>query len=296
MSKYEMNKLDRMMSPIGRYLVTGILILLILGAAFVLLVFKTNKILDVDNKVAESNYLRTKPVTTNVDVVKQFLAVGDGEAEPIIGTGSSSAEGFDQQVCDKLKAGGYSEDKAIAMTYAWCAFSEKYGKEFAIGVMANVNAEGTLGAVEQKFSISHAHGFSLPSGKSVVQSAADVEYLKAWDSTSTVRDKGVQKGSCGFGISQMSFDRRVRLCAVYLKTVTDYKSVDQMASAEIKYIDSEIADGGNFDHVPKACVGKSPEECASIVCEKFEIPNHLAAQKVIRAGYASNIKKIMGVS
>lgn len=295
MKKLKFNKIDRTTSPFGRYLMVCVSVLCLCSAAVVMILFRTNTVLNVDDAVGAANILKIQPSATSVSVSRSLLEQQSaGGASAAIGSGEVGS--FDQSVYDKLMGGGYGEDKSLAMTYAWCTFSGKYSPEFALGVMANIKAEGAPGVVEHAFSKSHAHGFCLPSGKSEVQDAADVEYLKAWDSTSEVKDKGVKKGSCGFGMAQMSFGRRVRLCDAYLANVTDYKDKHQLAIAEIAYIDAELAEGGAYDNVPKKCAGKSAEECAKIVCTDFESPAHEQSQAVIRSGYISKLKRVMGVN
>lgn len=295
MHKFKTNSIDKMTSPFGRYFVVCALVIIMIACATILVLFRTNTVLNVDTLVSDSMITKVQPTTTSVSVIKSIIEDEQSSAysTPI---GSGEVGSFDQSIYDKFIAAGYDEEKSLAITYAWCTFSGKYSPEFAIGLMANILSEGSAGAVEQAFSIKHAHGFSLPSGKAFVQDAADVEYLKAWDSKSKTKDKGVQKGSCGFGMAQMSFDRRVRLCDAYLAHVSDYKDKHQLATAEIAYIDSEVATGGHFDNVPKACEGKSYEECAKIICLKFEMPASPQTQAVIRANKVAKLKQTLGLN
>lgn len=294
MKKLRVNKIDKTTSPFGRYMMVCVSVLCICSAAVVMLLFRTNTILNVDDIVNEDDILRVQPSATSVSVTKNLL---DQQAanSSLSAIGSGEVGSFDQSVYDKLVDAGYGKDKSLAMTYAWCTFSGKYGPEFALGVMANIKAEGAPGVVEHAFSKSHAHGFSLPSGGTEVKSTEDVEYLKAWDHTSEVKDKGVKKGSCGFGMAQMSFGRRVRLCDAYLANVTDYSDKHQLAIAEVAYIDAELAEGGAYDSVPKKCKGKSAEECAKIVCTEFESPANEQSQAVIRSGYIDKLKRTLSV-
>lgn len=287
--KFKTKRLDKIQSGFGQYFIVIALILVICCTAFVLLMFRTNILLNVD-EIVQNSVIHVRPSATSVSVSSQLMDDNLGEQTS---SAQSPTGDFDQSVYDKLIAAKFSEAKSVAMTYAYSTFAPLYGTETAIGIMANVQAEGTLGAVEDSFARLHAHGFSLPSGKTIVSSQADVEYLKSWDSSSSAIDHGVKKGSCGFGMAQMSWGRRVKLCDFYLQYVTDYNDLKSMAYAEIAHMGSELEDGGAYNSVVKHCSGKSATEAARVVCLEYEVPANRYVAAVIRSGYAARIQQIL---
>lgn len=202
----------------------------------------------------------------------------------------------DDQVYQALKNAGYG--KAYALAAAYKAAAPVYGQNFAIGLMANIQAEGSYGVVEYTFSSSghyhDTHGFSLPSGSTKVKNATDVQYLinESWD-TSTKHSYG--KGecsprSCGFGSIQWSFDRRIGLAKKYLSCLSVYDD-EHMGAVEVAYMMDEFA--GGYHPVVEHCDGKSPEDCARVICKEYEIPKNASAAAEVRAGNATAIKNIL---
>ena len=64
------------------------------------------------------------------------------------------------------------------MAIAYELVNPTLGTDAAIGLMANIVAEGDCGVVEYEFSREHDHGFSLPSGESKITTYSDLNYLE----------------------------------------------------------------------------------------------------------------------
>lgn len=164
-------------------------------------------------------------------------------------------------------------DKADALAYAYSVVQPTLGVNAAIGLMANVASEGNFGVVEHAFSVNKPYGFSLPSGGTIVKTMNDVEYLKAWDSTTTTGSP--KKGSCGFGCVQWSYDRRVTLANIYISMSQGSITEELKMTAEIQMMATELSPGtGYYNNVSSAAnkAGGSPEKWAEAFCDYYEMP------------------------
>ena len=239
---------------------------------------------------------------------KSYYSTGSDDNS---GTGGGSA-GYNKEVYDILKKSNKYKAKAKAMAMVYGMFEEKYGKNQAIGMMANVFHEGNFGVVESAFAMYHYFDFYLPSGSTtVVKSKKDAEYLKNWnaDSRHQKRQKvtnsrgqtiNYQEASCGAGIFAWSFYLRVYLAENYIKSCSAY-SQDELAVVEIEFmedlLDGKYANkkpyGYDYRSVIKHMKGKSANECASIFCEEFERPWNVSTAKGLRASTAGEIKAML---
>ena len=182
------------------------------------------------------------------------------------------------QVLDALKNSQWSS-KAEALSVAYFVIKDcGYSTECAIGLMANLLAEGNYGLVEYAFSKSHSFGFRLPSGGFVCKTIADIEYMRDW----TTSNEGTgnskwKKGSCGFGSVQWSYGRRVnfaKLCLSIMKTDSDVNDKN-WSIAEATFITQELKNE-YYSRIAKAAnaAGGSVEAWAEAFCDKYEMPQH----------------------
>lgn len=201
-----------------------------------------------------------------------------------------------EQVYNALKDSEF-KNKAKILSIVYGAAEPVYGKDFAIGMMANVYAEGSPGVVEYAFSQYHYWGFELPSGKTTIQNADDVNYLLNWDHTSKEKDShGYQKGSVGIGICGWSFGRRINLLKEYQKYVKNY-TTDEFTAVEISFMLAEYASSSYKSKVVDASLGKGCETAAKNICLYYEAPANKEAQAIKRAGYAKSIYSLLsGIS
>ena len=182
------------------------------------------------------------------------------------------------KVLDALKNSKWSS-KAESLSLAYFVVLDcGYSIECAIGLMANLLAEGNYGLVEYAFSKSHSFGFRLPSGGYICKTIKDIEYMRDW----TTSDEGTgnskwKKGSCGFGSVQWSYGRRVNFAKICLSIMKEDSDVNEKnwAIAEATFITQELKNE-YYSRVSKAAInaGGSVEAWAEAFCDKYEIPQH----------------------
>jgi len=181
------------------------------------------------------------------------------------------------KVLDTLKNSKW-KSKADSLSVAYNALRENgYSVECAIGLMANLEAEGNYGIVEYAFSKSHSFNFYLPSGGFKCKTIADIEYVRNW----TTSDDGTgnskwKKGSCGFGSVQWSYKRRVNfanLCLTIMKNDFDVND-NNWSIAEATFIIQELKNT-YYNSVEKAATkaGGSVEAWAEAFADRYEIPS-----------------------
>ena len=170
------------------------------------------------------------------------------------------------------------KSKADSLSVAYNALRENgYSIECAIGLMANLVAEGNYGIVEYAFSKSHSFNFYLPSGGFKCKTIADIEYVRNWTTSNDGSGNSKwKKGSCGFGSVQWSFIRRVNfanLCLTIMKNDSDVND-NNWAIAEATFIIQELKNG-YYSPVQKAATkaGGSVEAWAEAFSDKYEIPS-----------------------
>ena len=181
------------------------------------------------------------------------------------------------KVLDALKKSPWSS-KADSLAVAYYTLKENgYSNECAIGLMANLFAEGNYGIVEYSFSKKHSFGFYLPSGGVKCKTIADINYVKNWTTSNEGSGNSkLKKGSCGFGSVQWSFGRRVNfanICLSIMKVDSDVHD-GNWSIAEATFITQELK-GGYYNSVQKAALGAdgSVEDWAEAFADKYEIPS-----------------------
>lgn len=143
----------------------------------------------------------------------------------------------------------------------------------AIGLMANIAAEGNYGVVEHAFSLRKPYGFGLPSGGTVMKTVEDIDYLLNWDSTTSTGDPKI--GSCGVGSVQWSYGRRIGFLKVVKGLINDGMAIndDMWSTAEATYIMQEFQPGGGYyTKVLSHVSSNTAEEWAEAFCDYYEIP------------------------
>lgn len=226
-----------------------------------------------------------------------------GFVNPNAGSGGGGGGGNDlsptaEEVRQKLLNSQYAS-KADAMALAYDTVHDNIGTNGAIGIMANIWHEGTFGIVEEHFSVNHAHGFSLPSGGKYIKNKDDLNYLKNWDYTSTDKDKyPVQKGSCGVGAVQWSFDRRIQVIDIYIRRLGNAYEVsdDVKKNSEAEMIGTELTPGTKYYNavsIPANNAGGSPEAWAEAFADYYERCENCCGkgEKMTQAGSACRTRR-----
>jgi len=184
------------------------------------------------------------------------------------------------KIRDALKSSQWaSKADSLAVAYD-VVIAAGYSVKCAIGLMANLVAEGNYGIVEYAFSSSHNFGFYLPSGGVKCKTIADINYVKNWTTDKNAGSKKMStytlyKGSCGFGSVQWSYDRRVNFAKVCLNIMKKDSDVNDAnwAAAEATFIAQELKNG-YYNSVANAAnnAGGSVEAWAEAFTDKYERP------------------------
>ena len=183
----------------------------------------------------------------------------------------------DTNVLEALKTSPWSS-KADSLAVAFYVIMDcGYSVECAIGLMANLVAEGNYGIVEYSFSKSHGYNFYLPSGGYKCKTIKDIEYVRDWPITNDNSSKSkLQRGSCGFGSVQWSFGRRVNFANVCLQIMKNDSDVNDKnwAIAEATFITQELKNS-YYNAVEKAAknAGGSVADWAEAFTDKYEKPS-----------------------
>lgn len=191
-------------------------------------------------------------------------------------------------VYQALLAAGYPQDKAYAMSVAYGATEPKYGRNFAIGMMANIAHEGKFGQLEYKSKAgywSQANAQILALQGKVISSR---EMAETWFNN--------VPNVSGFGVGAIQWSspgRRTGILNSYLAKATSYSQED-LGAIEVAYMVSELS--GGYASVPASCVGKSSAECASTICSMYEKPDKTSYRAGIRAQTAAKLDQILGVT
>ena len=181
------------------------------------------------------------------------------------------------KILDALKNSPWKA-KADSLSVAYYTLiNNGYSVECAIGLMANLVAEGNYGIVEYAFSKSHSFNFYLPSGGFKCKTIADIVYVRNWTTSNANSGKSKwKKGSCGFGSVQWSYDRRVNfanLCLSIMKNDSDVND-SNWSIAEATFIIQELKNG-YYNSVEKAATkaGGTVEAWAEAFTDKYERPS-----------------------
>ena len=177
-----------------------------------------------------------------------------------------------------------SKADSLSLAY-YTLLNNGYSMECAIGLMANLFAEGNYGIVEYSFSKNHSYGFNLPSGGFKCKTIRDIIYVRDWTTSNNGSGK-LKKGSCGFGSVQWSFERRVNFANVCLSIMKDDSDVndDNWAIAESTFITQELKNG-YYNSISKAAIkaGGSVGDWAEAFTDKYERPQN-ACLKMTNTG------------
>ena len=231
------------------------------------------------------NYALNKQECINAMVPNQFYGLwttnvsngntSTGGSSSVIGDLSTS------QVYQALAADKAYAAKAPAMAAAYEAAAPLYGKEFAIGLMANIVAEGNYGQIEYK----NSQGYWSKASSDVLAIAGKIVSSESMVDTLL---NGIPDGTKGIGVGsiQWSGGRRVMLLNEYKANAKAYTN-DELGVIEVNYMMKELA--GGYQTVVQACSGKGASECASIICKNYEKPAHKNSEAVTRANTASDL-------
>ena len=210
------------------------------------------------------------------------------------------------EVYNKLAADPRYSSKATAMALAYTYAVDKYGENFAIGLMANILAEGDSGLVEGMWTYSSGGDSKVKSNCSCNGSSGKYVYWY-WNQAScavhslayTYIDSEsdidtlltIPNGVAGIGVGsvQWSGGRRVGLLNLYKQKGVTF-SKDELLEIEVEYTMMEFA--GDYYKVVMACSGKSAAECGSIICSQYEKPAG-SDQPVIRGNSAAEIYALL---
>lgn len=198
----------------------------------------------------------------------------------------------ESEVKAALVAGGYDNQKAIAMARAYGIINPVLGTNAAIGLMANIANEGSLGEVEHSFSLDHAYGFRLPSGGAIMKTIADIEYARDWDSVTGSGEP--KKGSCGVGSVQWSFGRRVACLNVALSIMKSDNDVtyENWLVVEAVYMSEELKPGTTYYDSVSCHVGADTvENWAEAFNDYYEISSGCCSNGNKMSGIGNSCKK-----
>lgn len=211
-----------------------------------------------------------------------------------------------QAVYDLLCANGYS-GKAQALASVYVEAKAKWGRDVAIGLMANINHEGSPGKIEGiNFATAFANG-SIPSNRKVVLSCScsksgttTIDYwaqapcsaheqagkvISSKDMVTAMLQVSGSTPGIGVGSCQWSGGRRVGILNKY-NTLTDF-SANSLLLADVSFIMDELS--GSYSGVISNCSGKSASECAKIICGEYEKPAGMETAKTTRAATAQDL-------
>lgn len=152
-----------------------------------------------------------------------------------------------------------------------------YSEEFVVGIIANVEHEGTPGVVEYYFSMNGQYDFALPSGGTKIKTIDDINYLLNW----TTSDEGsidgcARKGSCGVSSVQWSYGRRIKWLKKLQESLGKRTVVTQydLTYADVTMMLEELKLDGYYYNKVMDAVGKNPTaaDFAEALCDYYFIP------------------------
>ena len=214
-----------------------------------------------------------------------------------------SVLGYNEEVYNILKNNSTYKSKALALAAAYAALEPDYGKNFTLGVMANIASEGNFGLFEGIWNSSSGKVLTCDNHngirtyaywKPLPEEVHNINYKVVNANTidiliSNLHDyetSGPGIGICGWSTK----GRRAGILDMYKANCTTY-SQEELGLCEIKYMQKEFK--GNSKKVVNACKGKSEAECASYVCLQYEIPDNKYKQAEKRAQKAVELKNLL---
>lgn len=248
------------------------------------------------------------------DTLKKHLRNGEGVGVWVEGveyedTNNNAPPIVTREDVYKILAGNSKfSGKAVAMANTYAAAQPIFGRNFAIGLMANVFAEGNYGKIEGMWtsnssSYGTAHSCSYKQGRgSYVKSywvasgvTEDVHALNnktisnmsMVDTLLTIPNsvKGI-----GVGTIQWSWGRRIGLLELYKANANTF-STDELATIEVTYMMQELQSG--YSKAKQAASSGSAADNAYNICYYYEIPANTAEQATIRANVATELDNLL---
>lgn len=234
---------------------------------------------------------------------------GSSGSGGLVDTGSGGANVYDLLASDPLYKG-----KASALAEVYNRATASWGRDVAVGLMANVLAEGSPGKIEGiNFKKAFDSGKINKKRKVVLScncSKKGTTTIDYWakapcsahelagsviSSSQNVSDMlsipdGV--GGIGVGSIQWSGGRRKGILQKYSQ-LSDF-SESSLLMADVSYILEELST--SYSGVISDCIGKSASECAKIICNDYEAPVGGSNAANYRAGVASDLSsKLLSV-
>lgn len=223
------------------------------------------------------------------------------------GGGGSTGGSVDGDVYTVLSADSNYSRKASALAKVYSEASSRWGRNVAIGIMANVVAEGSPGKIEGiNFGSAFSRGLYPSSRKRVLnctcskKGTVTIDYwaqapcsaheiagstVDSMNDVNAMLSIGGSVQGIGVGSIQWSGGRRNGILRKY-QQLGDF-SYNSLLSADVEYIMEELS--GSYSGVISSCSGKSASECAKIICQRYEVPAGLATQLTTRSTYAEDL-------
>lgn len=173
------------------------------------------------------------------------------------------------------------------------------------GLMANVNAEGQSGVIEYAFSRYHYFDFYNPSGKDIITTGEDIEYLLSWPSSHPegvdnhyYNGKGpysngsggyIQYDSCGVGWIGYSQDTRITYCNNLKNNMSGVDPTpDELVATDTQML-YDYYFTVEWPKIHPACADLNAYDCAYKQCVDGIRPANKKAEGVTRGNWAQDI-------
>ena len=225
--------------------------------------------------------------------------------------GGNPGSGYvrNDNVYDILRQHSEYAGKEEVLAYAYNLGKDVLGsKEAAIGLMANILAEGRPGIVEGSFTkggvypsevrtdlgiedewtpnqaiLGTDRTFRLPSGGNTVKSDADLDYLIAWPSKGYKKNQpllvgtNIKANSCGLGSIQWSFGRRIQIANIYksYEPASERYTETALRLGDLSMIVTELSGDYYGTQVRKALKGTTAADWAEAIVRKYEACNNI---------------------
>lgn len=222
------------------------------------------------------------------------------------GGGTESSGSSDQDVYSLLASDSMYAGKASALAMVYNQASARWGREVAVGLMANVVAEGSPGKIEGiNFKSAFERG-AISSSRKVVLSCGcskngtvTIDYwalapcsaheiagttIDSMSDVSAMLSIGDDVPGIGVGSIQWSGGRRQGILQKY-SNLSNFSS-SNLLMADVQYIMEEL--NGSYNSVIASCSGKNASECAKVICNNYEKPGTSNAA-VTRASIANDL-------
>lgn len=289
------SKLNKSKSSFTKGTMTAIACLLMFSVVAMLMMFKTDTLIDINTEQIEANQQEIRSVTS-YEVLQDSTQTSSAGANipgvtPVSGnvtttTGKSKNSHIDTYAYDEdvyklmLKHLGAinsgddtKERKCKDMAALWLMCSKEFGQNFAIAAMANCAQEGCSGMVQEKKSVDNWEGdgqskYCDYGSLMFVQNEANVKAVKATAAAGNHSD-------VGFGIIQWTYYSSLATLGTYYEKYLNngQLSIDDCRAAEIDCLYSKYYKGKS-DSIKKK---KTPEEATVEYTCTIEWCSHKAA-------------------